>query len=94
MNVRLVGGVFLLLLVLGLAIYGIDSGTRVWHMKREIEKLEADNATLRARSDALARTVQRLRTDPAYIEKLAREDLGWVREGDTVLKFPSPPKSR
>ena len=26
--------------------------------------------------------------DPAYIEKLAREDLGYVREGETVLKFP------
>ena len=61
-------------------------------MKREIERLRADNVTLRARSEALAKTVQRLRTDPAYIEKLAREDLGWVREGDTVLKFPAPPR--
>jgi cell division protein FtsB len=44
--------------------------------------------TLRARTEALTRTVDRLRTDPAYIEKLAREDLGYVREGETVLKFP------
>ena len=58
-------------LALGLAVYGAESGVRVWKMKREIE---------------------RLRTDPAYIEKLAREDLGWVREGDTVLKFPAPPR--
>jgi cell division protein FtsB len=79
-------------LALGLAVYGAESGVRVWQMKREIERLRADNATLRARSEALAKTVQRLRTDPAYIEKLAREDLGWVREGDTVLKFPAPPK--
>ena len=34
-------------------------------------------------------TVERLRNDPAYTEQLAREELGWVREGDTVLKFPS-----
>jgi cell division protein FtsB len=32
--------------------------------------------------------VDRLRTDPAYIEKLAREELGYVRPGETVLKFP------
>jgi cell division protein FtsB len=79
-------------LALGLAVYGAESGVRVWKMKREIERLRADNVTLRARSEALAKTVQRLRTDPAYIEKLAREDLGWVREGDTVLKFPAPPR--
>jgi cell division protein FtsB len=34
-------------------------------------------------------TVDRLRNDPHYIEKIAREDLGLVRQGDTVLKFPS-----
>ena len=32
-----------------------------------------------------------LRNDPAYVEKLAREELGMVREGETVLKFPSQP---
>jgi cell division protein FtsB len=34
--------------------------------------------------------VDRLRNDPLYIEKLAREEMGMVREGETVLKFPSP----
>jgi cell division protein FtsB len=37
----------------------------------------------------LTRTVDRLRHDPLYIEKLAREEMGMVREGETVLKFPS-----
>ena len=56
--------------------------------------MERDLVTLRARTEELTRTVDRLRNDPAYIEKLAREDLGYVREGETVLKFPSqtPPK--
>jgi cell division protein FtsB len=89
---RLVVGGVATVLGLGLAVYGAESGVRVWQMKREIERLEADNAALRTRSEALAKTVQRLRTDPAYIEKLAREDLGWVREGDTVLKFPASPR--
>ena len=37
----------------------------------------------------LTATIDKLRNDPAYIEKLAREDLGYVREGETVLKFPA-----
>ena len=32
--------------------------------------------------------MERLRNDPAYIEKLAREEFGYVRPGETVLKFP------
>jgi len=51
--------------------------------------MERDLVTLRARTDELTKTVERLRSDPAYIEKLAREELGYVREGETVLKFPS-----
>ena len=88
MSRRLVGGVALLLVVSALTMYGISALLRVSHMKREMETLERDLVTLRARTDELTRTVDRLRTDPAYIEKLAREDLGYVREGETVLKFP------
>jgi len=61
----------------------------VSEMRREMDTMERDLVTLRARTDELTRTVERLRSDPAYIEKLAREDLGYVREGETVLKFPS-----
>jgi cell division protein FtsB len=85
---RLVGGAALLVVVGTLTVYGVSAVLRVSHLKREMETLERDLVTLRARTEALTRTVDRLRTDPAYIEKLAREDLGYVREGETVLKFP------
>jgi cell division protein FtsB len=32
--------------------------------------------------------VTRLRTDPDYIEQVAREDLGLVKPGEKVLKLP------
>jgi cell division protein FtsB len=85
---RVVGGAALLVVVSALTMYGVSAVLRVSHMKREMETLERDLVTLRARTDELTKTVDRLRTDPAYIEKLAREDLGYVREGETVLKFP------
>ena len=88
MNRRLVGGAALLVVVGALTMYGVSAVVRVSHLKREMEGLERDLVTLRARTDELTRTVDRLRNDPAYIEKLAREDLGYVREGETVLKFP------
>jgi cell division protein FtsB len=85
---RLLGGAALLVVVSALTIYGVGALVRVSHMQREMESLERDLVSLRERTDELTRTVDRLRSDPAYIEKLAREDLGYVRAGETVLKFP------
>ena len=89
MTRRLLGGAVVVLLGLGLAVYGGEGLVRVLQMKREIEALERDVTTLRVQSEKLAATVERLRSDPLYVEKLAREDLGLAREGETILKFPS-----
>ena len=51
--------------------------------------LERDLAALRERSESLSRAIECLRSDPLCIERWAREDLGMVREGEIILKFPS-----
>ncbi|MGH7314524.1 MAG: FtsB family cell division protein [Candidatus Rokuibacteriota bacterium] len=61
-------------------------------IQREIAAAERDIATLRAQAETLTRMIDRLRHDPAYVEKLAREEHGLVREGESVLKFPPKPK--
>jgi cell division protein FtsB len=86
---RLLGSGAVVLLTLGLAVYGSNQVLRVTHMRREMETMERDIVTLRARAEELSRAVEQLRNDPAYIEKLAREELGYVRPDETVLKFPS-----
>lgn len=73
------------LLVLG---YGGQSLARVWRMKQEVESLEREIGTLRAETGRLTELVTRLRTDPDYIERVAREDLGLVKPGERVLKLP------
>ena len=89
MSPRALGSSAVAVLTLGLAVYGGNQVLRVTHMRRDIEAMERDIVTLRARADELSRAVERLRNDPAYIEKLAREELGYVRSDETVLKFPS-----
>jgi cell division protein FtsB len=71
---------------------GVSGALRIRAMHREIEATQREIATLRAQNEQLALTIDRLRNDPAFLEKLAREDLGMVRPGDTVLKFPPKPK--
>ncbi len=76
------------LLVAGLGAWGVAGALRLRQMQQDIQALERDIAALRARSERLAETIDRLRNDPAYLEKLAREQQGFVRPGEQVLKFP------
>ena len=79
----------MVVLAIGLAVFGVKESVRAWQMRRDMQTIERDLTTLRSQQEQLSRTVDRLRTDPLYIEKLAREEMGMVREGETVLKFPS-----
>ncbi len=85
-----------LVCALGLAVFAGRNAVVLWQMQREIEAAERDVARLSAQQKQLEGLAERLRNDPASIEKVAREEMGMVREGETVLKFPSqpPPSTR
>jgi cell division protein FtsB len=89
---RAVGAALLLLLFAGLGIYGWQGVVRLRAMRGQLETLERDNAALRQQAERLARVIDRLRNDPAYLERIAREERGMARPGETILKFPSKDK--
>lgn len=92
MNRRLLGSGAAVLGALVLSLYAIGGLLRVQQMHREIGVAERDIGALRTQAEKLTQIIDRLRHDPAYLEKLAREERGLVREGETVLKFPAKPK--
>jgi len=85
------GTVAMVVLAVGLAVFGVKESVRAWQMRRDMRVVEREVEALRTKQAELTRSVDRLRNDPLYIEKLAREEMGMVREGETVLKFPSQP---
>ena len=88
MNPRVVAGAVVLLLFTGLGVYGWQGVVRLRQLRDQLVTLERDNAALRQQADRLAQTIDRLRNDPAYLERIAREEQGMVRPGETILKFP------
>ena len=59
---------------------------------RDVEqRLRQEIAGANQRIRALHGRIERIRHDPAMLERLAREDLGLVREGDVVIVLPEPP---
>ena len=49
--------------------------------------LEAEVARLKQENIRLYEEARRLREDPAYAEAVARRELGFVRPGETKIKF-------
>ena len=93
MKPRVVGSVLAVLLAVGLAVYGWQGVVRLRHMREQLQALERDNAALRQQAERLAQVIDRLRNDPAYLERIAREERGMVRPGETILKFPPKDKA-
>jgi len=82
----LAGGVFAV--ALGVAFFFGDMGVfkylqmrdHAWQMEQELKDLERANAELKTE-------IRRTQNDPARIEELARERLGFVRPGETVYQI-------
>ena len=64
----------------------IDQRQRAEALAREVEELQAENAQL-------VTEIAALRTDPRAIERLAREELGFARPGETVFLVRDPAPS-
>ena len=75
-------------------VYARSGLARTIVLKRELATLQAHNRELSADNDRLAREAEALRADPAAIERVARNELGWVRAGEIVvdLSLPAPTK--
>ncbi|MCS6798162.1 MAG: septum formation initiator family protein [Myxococcota bacterium] len=58
-------------------------------LRQELRQLNEHNERLRLEVERLHREIEALRTDPATVERVARDELGLVRPGDLVLLFPA-----
>jgi cell division protein FtsB len=61
---------------------------RLRGLERELAEVEEDNAEIRRQIEALRGKVARLRDDPSAVERIARDDLGLVRQTEVVFQFP------
>jgi cell division protein FtsB len=85
-----------LALLLGAAVFGDTGVLHLWRLRAEVDTLHRDVQALEAENERLTRAIAELRDDPVALERIAREELGLVRPGERVLRFPrssAPPRS-
>ncbi|MCC6559497.1 MAG: septum formation initiator family protein [Polyangiaceae bacterium] len=62
---------------------------RLRGLERELADVEDENAALGREIEALRGRVARLRDDPTALERIARDNLGLVRQTEVVFQFPN-----
>lgn len=59
-------------------------------LERELEGVRAENDDLKRDVTALRADVKELRENPRAVERIARDQLGFVRKSEVVFQFPKP----
>lgn len=81
--------VFILVVVAG----GVLLFVPLWHkrhtMNNEIRRLDTEIAQREALEKKRKAEIEALKTDPAYVERTAREKLNLAKPGETVFRFES-----
>ena len=82
----------LLFLVVLLGVLGARSWGDLDRAREREAELAAKVAETEERIETLERRIERIRHDPMLLERLAREELGLVKEGEVVFVLPEDGK--
>lgn len=71
-------------------LLGADGVGRHERLKAELKRVQEINSALEVENARLAAERRALRHDPAYIDRVIWDDLGYIRDDQVVLELGSP----
>ena len=89
---NLMMSVVLFLAMIGLAVFNEDGILTAHKFQEELDTLEQRNKSLQEENSRIKIEIERLKTDPFAIEKIAREKLNLVRSQEIVYQIVHPPQ--
>jgi cell division protein FtsB len=72
-------------------VFGDAGLLSYFRMQRTKGKLNHEIEDLRQKNAELRNQIESLRSDPQYIEQIAREQLGLVKDGEIIYQFNDTP---
>jgi cell division protein FtsB len=87
----LIGGALLLVLFVFGAVFGDRGLVDLQRLRAEQKQLERIAFQQQQTNAQLREHLHRLRTDDRYLERWARERLGWVKPGEIIYRFDQSP---
>lgn len=87
----LAAGVLLLLVH---DVFGDRGFLAMRRSQKEIEQLEQEISRLNEENQRITGEIEALKTDPAAIERIARDEMGLARPGELVFTLPPKPDKK
>jgi cell division protein FtsB len=81
--------VFLAIVAAGAVLVFVPLWHRQYALQRENRRLEAEVARLEALEKQYKSEIEALKTDPTYVERVAREKLNLAKPNETIFQFPT-----
>ena len=78
---------FILMAILAFIIFGEDGFRNIAELKEKRDAIVEENEKIADSNRKIARIINRLTTDRQYVEHIARQELGMVREDEIVIQF-------
>jgi cell division protein FtsB len=82
--------VFLAIVAAGAALLFIPLWFRQENLKRDIRRLDAEILRLETLEKQQKSEIEALKSDPTYVERVAREKLNLSKPNETVVQFLAP----
>lgn len=71
-----------------LIVFGDNGLVELFRLRAKEQLVIERNETLARENVSLYRTIGRLKSDPVYIESVARNELGMIGKDDVIIIFP------
>ncbi|MFO7716214.1 FtsB family cell division protein [Desulfosarcina sp.] len=88
------GAAVLLINLVVLIVFGDNGLVELYRLRAREQAMAAQNETLARENVNLYRTIGRLKSDPAYLESVARNELGMIGREDVVILLPDDKAKR
>jgi len=69
------------------SIFGSQGIMKVFQMNNRVDAMKKEIQLLEKENNRMRKEIHQLKTDPYYIEKLAREELGLVKPKEKIYEF-------
>jgi len=78
--------IFIILMITYYTVFGERGILQLRKLERNTEKIKASTEKIKQENENLKNEIELLQGDDQYIERIAREDLGLVREDEIIYK--------
>jgi cell division protein FtsB len=76
--------------LLAVGIFGDKGLVDLGQLRGELHRLNGEVERLKAENLALYRHIDRLRNDAAFVENVARQELGMIAKDELIINFRQP----